>query len=442
MHIAPNPIAVKAASGATLVGMNSCRWTASGASQDISQMTLSLEGTVDWADIGLVRVYYKNGSLFTPAAPGTQIDNGGAGYYFTSNTLVVNMDISTFTIDASSNQYVTVVFDFDAGQDTSATAAVEITALVNGPNGTGTGGTHAALLTRSAPRAPSTTTRPRSPGTDISPTEAEQTQQDVPVLRVFIDPLETTVTMDSIKVHAVGSPRDDNDVGSVKLYLDDGDGTSSPRGSRAGRRPDRHDDRRWWLCHAHPPIADETITTTGKTYFVAVDVGSVINANAGHVIGFEVEDPRTDIVFVDIVADSYTNQKGYITQATPTANGSSPLSRSCRSSCPSGRPPTGPSTSRGRTTSPRSSPKRSTNHADLRNLGHHPPQGLPSAPRTGLLTYSAATLTATINPTANLAWGETYTATVTIGVLNDVGDYRSSTRSSGASRSSPRCTPT
>ena len=52
-----------------------------------------------------------------------------------------------------------------------------------------------------------------------------------------------------------------------------------------------------------------------------MDVGSVINADAGHVIGFEVENPSTDIVFVDIVADSYTNQKGYITQTTATANG-------------------------------------------------------------------------------------------------------------------------
>jgi len=39
------------------------------------------------------------------------------------------------------------------------------------------------------------------------------------------------------------------------------------------------------------------------------------------------------------------------------------------------------------------------------------------------MTYSAATLTATINPTANLTWSEVYTATVTTGVQNDVGDY-------------------
>ncbi len=38
------------------------------------------------------------------------------------------------------------------------------------------------------------------------------------------------------------------------------------------------------------------------------------------------------------------------------------------------------------------------------------------------LTYNSGNLTATINPTANLTWRETYTATVTIGVLNDVGD--------------------
>ncbi len=48
------------------------------------------------------------------------------------------------------------------------------------------------------------------------------------MLKLLIDPLETTVTMDSIKVHAVGAPRDDNDVGSVELYLDDGDGTFEP----------------------------------------------------------------------------------------------------------------------------------------------------------------------------------------------------------------------
>lgn len=63
-HIAPNPIAVKAASGATTVGINECRWRGT-TPQDISSMTLQLEGTISWVDIGLVRVYYS-GSTFNP----------------------------------------------------------------------------------------------------------------------------------------------------------------------------------------------------------------------------------------------------------------------------------------------------------------------------------------------------------------------------------------
>jgi hypothetical protein len=423
VHIAPNPIAVKAASGATLVGMNSCRWTASGASQDISQMTLVLEGSVDWADIGLVRVYYKNGSIFTPAAPGTRIDdnNSGAGYYFTSNTLTVFMDMSTFTIDTSSNQFVSVVFDFDPGQDTSATVAVEITALVNGPNGIGTGGTHEALGLIST-TSPIDDYETAVTGTDMLVDTAEQTQQSVPVLKLFIDPLETTVTMDYIKVHAVGSPRDDNDVGSAKLYLDDGDGTFEP-GVGAGRDGDPIATTTVAGGYATlNPTANETITTAGKTYFIAVDVGSVINADEGHVIGFEVENPSTDIVFLDIVADSYTNQKGYIIQTGPTANGSFTIIAFVPFVVSEWTPTDGaPEVLRESNVTAKFSEAitESTLVYDTSiYLKDHLGTTVPA-----LLTYNSGTLTATINPTADLTWSETYTATVTTGVQNDVGDY-------------------
>jgi hypothetical protein len=124
-HIAPDPIAIKDASGATLVGMNEGRWRAYSVNQDIFSMTLQLKGTVGWADIGLVRVYYST-DTFNPASPGTRIDdnNGGAGYYFTSSTLTVNMNLGAFTIGTGPNNFITVVFDFDPGTDTTKTVAV------------------------------------------------------------------------------------------------------------------------------------------------------------------------------------------------------------------------------------------------------------------------------------------------------------------------------
>jgi hypothetical protein len=322
-HIAPNPIAVKAASGVTTIGMNQCRFTASSVSQDISSMTLSLgTSTVDYNKIGLVRVYYSTSS-FNPAALGTRIDdnNGGAGYYFTTSTLTVNMNLGAYTITTSPNNYVAIVFDFDAGQDTSKTAACVITTLVNGPNGSGVGGTHAALVAHGG-TSPIDDYETTVTGTDISPVSADQTTQNVPVLKLFLDPVETTVTMDSIEVHAIGTPRDDNDVATVKLFLDDGDDTFEP-GVGAGKDGDPIASTTVAGAYATlNPTANQTITAAGATYFVAVDVGSVLNANKDNVIGFEVEDPSADVVFLDVVADSYTNQKGYIVQSTPTTGGS------------------------------------------------------------------------------------------------------------------------
>jgi hypothetical protein len=425
-HIAPNPIAVKAASGATTVGMNECRWRGT-TNQDISSMTLSLEGTVDWSSIGLVRVYYST-NTFNPSALGTRIDdnNGGAGYYFTSSTLTVNMNISTFAIDTGPNNYVAVVFDFDAGQDTTDTAAVEITALVNGPNGTGTGGTHDPLGTISTTSSiddyEATIT-----GTDMLIDTAEQTQQSVPVLKLFIDPVETTVTLDSIKVHAVGSPRDDNDVGSAKLYLDDGDGTFEP-GVGAGLDGDPIATTTVAGGYATlNPTANETITTAGGTYFVAVDVGSVINADVGHIIGFEVENPSTDIVFLDVDTTgynlNYTNQKGHISQATATANGIFTIIAFVPFVVSEWTPIDGaPDVPRENNVTAKFSEAinestlvyDSTIHLKRNSTGLTVPAAL---------TYSAVTRIATIDPSSDLVWGEIYTATVTTGVQNDVGDY-------------------
>lgn len=425
-HIAPDPIAIKAASGATLVGMNEGRWRANLVNQDISSMTLQLEGDVDWADIGLVRVYYST-DTYNPASPGTRIDdnNGGAGYYFTSSTLTVNMDISTFTIGTGPNNFITVAFDFDAGTDTSRTAAVEITALVNGPNGVGTGGTHDPLGTISTTSNlddyEATVT-----ATDIAPATAEQTQQDVPVLKILVDPVEREVTLDSIKVHAVGSPRDDNDVGSAELYLDDGDGTFEP-GVGAGLDGDPIATTTVAGGYATlNPTANETIAATGKTYFVAVDVGSVVNADVGHVIGFEVQNPSTDIVFLDVdilgYNLNYTNQKGYITQATPTANGTFDIIAFVPFVVSEWTPTDG-STGVLRESNVTAKFSEAINETTLvyDSTIYLKDSGGTTVPAA--LTYSALTRTATINPTANLEWGETYTATVTTGVQNDVGDY-------------------
>lgn len=317
-HIAPNPIAVKALSGATTVGMNQCRWTSSTAAgpQDISSMTLKLEGTVDWADIGLVRVYYST-TTFNPASLGTRIDdnNGGAGYYFTSQTLIVNLSMSTTSITTGPNNFVTVVFDFDPGTDTTETVAVEITALVNGDDGVGTGGTHAPLGEIDA-ESPIDDYETTIAGTDISPASAEQTEQNVPVLKLVLDPVETSVTLDSIKVHSVGTPGQDDDVANVKLFRDDGNGSFEAAADTLLVMAD--------LAGGYAtlnPTVQEPLPDTGSTYFVAVDVASQVFAGIGNTIGLEVQNPSTDVVFVDTVLDSYTNQMGYIVQATPTANG-------------------------------------------------------------------------------------------------------------------------
>lgn len=318
-----------------------------------------------------------------------------------------------------------MVFDFDPGTDTSKTVAVEITALVNGPDGTGTGGTHDPLGTiGTASEIDDFETAVTA--TDICPATAEQTQQNVPVLKILVDPVEREVTLDSIRVHAVGSPRDDNDVGTAKLYLDDGDGVFEP-GVGAGLDGDPIATTTVSGGYATlNPTANETVAAAGKTYFVAVDVGSVINADVGHVIGFEVQNPSTDLVFLDVDTTgynaNYTDQKGYITQTSATASGDFTIITFVPFVVSEWTPTDGATNvpREGNVTAKFSETINETTLVYDSTI-YLKDSGGTTVPAS--LSYSPATRTATIDPTSNLAWGETYTATVTTGVQNDVGDY-------------------
>ena len=72
------------------------------------------------------------------------------------------------------------------------------------------------------------------------------------------------------------------------------------------------------------PGSDLPVTSTGATYFVAVNIAS--DAQLFETIGLEIEDPSTDITFSDVETDSYVSiqytQEGYITSSavTPTTD--------------------------------------------------------------------------------------------------------------------------
>jgi hypothetical protein len=163
-----------------------------------------------------------------------------------------------------------------------------------------------------------------------SPANGGQGDRNVEILKLdFSLVTETSLTakVDSIRLHRIGTGSDsDIPGGGVLLYLDSGDipGTFDS----ADELLDTDTLSGGYVLL--DPVSDDAIIITSSTVTCFVTLNISVNASVGATVGLEVEDPSTDINFVDIHDNvnpldpeyAFTTveylQSGYITSTTLT----------------------------------------------------------------------------------------------------------------------------
>jgi hypothetical protein len=266
----------------------------------------------------------------------------GAGYF------VLNVNSTYNNIDSAGWQYLFIVLSVTDTADTASTIGCEITSLTYGPVTVGTGGTGSpSTVAGHNVRVPLDSYRANLAATGAATGSKDQGTTNVPVLKLTVTAADSSVALnglgtsdmdlDKIRIHSLGDRDADISAAGVLLYEDDGDGNFEP-GTNPGEDGEAIASGSLTAGYAwlNPPV-DQFIGTSGKTFWVAVNVSltSVVNDT----IKLEVADPSTDLVFTDVIYDDNMGvlndyacvrlgkpyvQKGYMTgtSATPTTGNS------------------------------------------------------------------------------------------------------------------------
>ena len=291
----------------------------------ISSITVELTGTTPTSDIQEIKVYYEgeggNGLFDRGGADDLDAAVGGP-YSFdagTTKTIGIDPTIVKFTNNDSVRLYV--AFEFAATSDITGAAGCEITSVVWGPEDDGTGNTRAAPADYSLHGIQQNVDDYEVDlvTTGIAPAEAPQGSTRVGLVKLVFSALDTDVTanIDSIRLHRVGTGADtDIATGGVFLYDDSG---TTPGSFDAGDQEVTAGSLAGGYVTLNPGT-NLPVTSTGATYFVAVNTAS--NAQVFKTVGLEIENPSTHIVFNDVQTDPHVSvqysQKGYITSTAAT----------------------------------------------------------------------------------------------------------------------------
>jgi hypothetical protein len=315
-HISIAPISIPiGATGVTNIGMTrlSFRTAATGEHTSISAITVQAisDGTFSDGWVSAIRVYYEEqggaGEYDHGAPTGGDVraDTGGP-YTFTGGSVVISLNpsIVEFSRPGGADNYLFVVIDLASSANTATNLGCRITNVTYGLPDVGTGSNVAppALTTKRNLDNYKVTAAATGIAADAA---ANATNVGVFRLDLSLADSSASASLWSVKVRRLGGA--DNWVTSngVLLFVDDGDNVFEP-GVGAGL--DGAAVATATLGATTPGYATLTVSTSiavpsgGKAFFVALNMNSV-NAVVGQTIGLEVENPSTDIVFVDEIED-------------------------------------------------------------------------------------------------------------------------------------------
>ncbi len=315
--------------GMTRMKFNSTAIFGSGAGS-ISQITVQLTGTLDpddLDDIDQIRVYYEdigsNTFFDREDVGGDDVDVvvNGPFRFDSGNTKAIDINTTLARYDDAGERILYVAFDFVDGVSITDDVGCEITVVEwidDWNSNTYTSNPTAHTITENVDDYETTLT-----ATGIAPAQAFQDDTRVGIMKLVFTTLDSDVTsnIDTIRLHRVGTGADsDIATGGVILYDDSG---STPGSFDAGDQEVTAGSLSSGYVTLNPG-SDLPVTSTGATYYVAVNIAS--DAQLFEIIGLEIENPSTDITFNDVDTDPYVSvqykQKGYIssTAATPVAN--------------------------------------------------------------------------------------------------------------------------
>lgn len=457
-HISISPISIPIGpSGTADIGMTrlAFRPDVSGTLR-ISQINLLAitDGTFNANWVSEIKVYFEENNVVSGIG---EYDHGaglgdqradlasGRPYTFTGSTATVSIDpsIVDFTRPPGADNYLYVVFDVSSNAVATTNLGCEITSVTWGTDAGGTGNTAnptAHNTKRNLDDYEATLT-----ATGIAPASAAQGATDIGVLRLDYDVTDstTTVYIDTIKLHRTAGQDNYVATAGVLLYSDvDGDGIFEPgtddgtyiaSGTMGSPTPG---------FVTLNPASPQAVTSTGKSFFVAVNVDAV-NATIGQSFGLDVNNPSTDITFSDEIEDdndlvpseyAYVPgdgsglyeyvQMGYVTSTIPTAGDSFTIDPA-----DDGNPPSVVATipASGATDVEAAIVifivfSEGMNEATMENPSNFQLVDDQANTVSGTPSYSAATQTLTFTPDSPLAWETTYTATIQSTVTDFYGN--------------------
>ena len=399
----------------------------------ISSIRIQLTGSLDRSYIDAIKVYYEaqGGNLTFDRGGGDDVDaidpSVPRPVTFDSGStkdISINKSIAQFSRPPGGDSFLYIAFDFASNADRAADVGCEIAQVTYGDPPGGTGGTGSpAGITPHGIKQNVDDYEVSLTATGTVPAEAEQGDLRVGTLKLEFTASDPTATanMDSIKLHMIGTGSDgDVATGGVILYDDAGtasgvfDGGDQEVAGSAGTISGGY--------VTLNPTTNLTVNSSGVIYFVAMNIAA--DAGVGNTVGLEVENPSTDIVFIDVEADQYI-QKGYIASSIsiPTSGHTVIIKERITADM---TPPTisykNPDSSEddipidtnviavfSETMDPSTISSATFNLKDEANR-----------PVTGSVTYAGSK--ATFNPSENFAYSTTYTATLTTGITDLAGN--------------------
>ncbi len=413
----------------------------------ISSMTLSLTdgGTFVESEITDIRVYYEDESA---AGVEGEYDNGsgindieidtGGIHTFSGGTAVIPINPLQNSFQwGGGGAYFYVVFDFTSSAATTTDVGCEITSVTYGASGVGTPSTASPTAHNSRENVDNYRVTPAAAGTAAAQAAANENNVDVFRLDLSLADTSTTAYFKSVKVHRPTGVGADNWVAGngVLLYADDGDDDFEP-GTGDGTAVATGTLGAVTAGYATLTVSSSiAVPAVGKSFFVAVNMNSV-NAVVGQNFSLEVENPSTDITFVDEIEDDNSlvpaayafvtysvgglyeyDQQAYV---NPSSTATIPSSGNTFTIEPADDA-TAPSVV---TTVPDTGATGFDRNANLTVIfsewmteatvidtaNFELTDGI--TPVTVGLSYDAPTQTLTVNPSTTLDWGTLYTATV------------------------------
>ncbi len=442
ISIAPSSIPVPE-TGNLIVGMNKVQISTnfSGGDTSVDQLVVQLisTGAFNAADIASIRVWYEppgGNGLFDN---GTSIDDlnalSGGPYTFSGGTATIALNTTTTFIGASAQARFYVGVELKSTAATSGvTIGVQVTSLRQ------TGKTALPVAGHGIQKPLDTYRVALTANNIVAPSDQKQ-GESAAVLRLFFDPDDpdnsAAVLLESIKLHATGTPRSDLDLnsGGVVLYED----TNGNSNYDSGVDAQIASATLGAVTPAYATITPATpvlVPPAGKRFFIIVNISLV--ATIGDVIQLQVDNPSTDITFSDAYADEVVGadyasvpagrayvQKGYLLGVSAVPSPNTPAITIIKQDLPQNPTvtsivPGNNATNVDRTTKvvvifskPMKASTINTTNITL-SIG--------ATPVACSVVLEADTVTATLTPSSILEWGTTYTATVKGDGLSGVQD--------------------